>query len=105
MLAPERIERLVLVDAAPGAAGIAETWPTVAVTTPTLLEQLLHIRPLRNTLLSATITNPLLTRPLLYTLIANCAAATAEVLTMLQEPLVLHDSTNALGEWLMPFLC
>ncbi|MEZ4676858.1 MAG: alpha/beta hydrolase [Caldilineaceae bacterium] len=105
LLAPERIERLVLVDAALGLPAIgAETWPTAAVTTPTLLEQLLHIRPLRNTLLSATITNPLLTRPLLYTLIANRAAATAEVLTMLQEPLVLHDSTNALGEWLVPFL-
>ena len=104
LLAPTRIKQLVLVDAALGLAAVAKAGSPTAVARPALAEQLLQIRPLRNTLLAATVTNPLLTRQLLYTLIAKRAAATDATLMMLQQPLVLQGSTNALGDWLIPFL-
>lgn len=104
LLAPTRVHHLVLVDAALGLATVGEALSPTAPARPTLSEQLLQLRPLRNTLLAATVTNPLLTRQLLYTLIAKRTAATDATLAMLQQPLVLRGSTNALGDWLLPFL-
>jgi pimeloyl-ACP methyl ester carboxylesterase len=104
LLAPARIKQLVLVDAALGLTTVGDASAPTAVARPTLPEQLLQIRPLRNTVLAATVTNPRLTRQLLYALIAKRAAATDATLMMLQQPLVIQGSTNALGDWLLPFL-
>jgi pimeloyl-ACP methyl ester carboxylesterase len=97
-LAPSRVSALVLVDAAldlqraPGAAG-----------SPTVLRAVLGVPPLRNALVSATVTNPMLTGYLLSTLVANKAAVTPERLDMLRKPFVVAGATPRVGEWLLPF--
>lgn len=108
-LAPDRVERLVLVDAAldlertihhtPDSTPPA---PSVATGSP-LLRAALGVRPLRDAVVASTLTNPRLTGWLLSKLIANQDAVTAERVAMLQRPFVVTGSTSRLGEWLVPF--
>ena len=92
-----RIARLVLVDVALGldttAAGTG--WPVRAV---------LAVSPLRNALVSATLTNPGFTPRLLRGLVADTTAVTGPRVAMLQEPFVRERTTKSFGEWLRPFL-
>ena len=96
--APSAVRSLVLVDAAldlhmPATA--PPSGPSVVGLTPPSV---------RNALVAATLTNPLLTRRLLQTLIANKAAATTERVQMLQRPFSVLGTTAAFGEWLVPFV-
>lgn len=68
------------------------------------LYKLLQIKPLRETVISATATNPLLTKTLLQSLIYNKAAATPERVAVIQQPLTVKNSTEALGRLLVAFL-
>lgn len=93
---PDRVEALVLADpavtfdeAAGGGGGVAA---------------LLSIRPLRNAVLSATATNPGLTRYLTSQFVARQEAVTPERVTVLRRPLAVRGTTNALGDWLVAFL-
>jgi pimeloyl-ACP methyl ester carboxylesterase len=92
-----RVSRLVLVDVALGldttAAGAA--WPVRAT---------LAVPPLRNALISATLTNPAFTGRLLRGLVSDTSAVTAERVAMLQQPFVRERTTVGFGEWLRPFL-
>ncbi len=96
LLAPPRVRALVLADAAIGldAEAAGDAGPPL----------LLRARPLRNALVSATVTNPLLTRRLLTRFVADPAAVTEQRVELLQAPLVVRGATDALGEWPLDFL-
>jgi pimeloyl-ACP methyl ester carboxylesterase len=100
LLAPERVQTLVLVDAALalGADGQPRPGPSPIV------QGIFAVRPLRNGLVATTMTNPHFTKRLLQLLILDPADATDAQITMLQQQLVIEDSTDALGEWLQDFI-
>jgi pimeloyl-ACP methyl ester carboxylesterase len=93
LLAPRKVRSLVLADAAigldtePGGGGAAAL--------------VLRPRPVRNALVAATVTNPLLTRRLLTQFVASPAAVTDARLQVLQAPLVVRGATDAFGDWLL----
>ena len=94
MLAPQRVERLVLVDAA---LGIAQGAPQPA---PALTRSLLGIQPLRDGLVATFLTNPRFTRRLLQKFIADPARATDAWIAVYRRPLDVAGSTAAVGQWL-----
>ena len=91
--APERVRGLVLIDAALGLTAEAPASPPA----------LLRYGPLRDTLVSLTVTNPLMTRTLLASLIEKKERAALYV-DLLQRPMVVRDTTHDLGLWLLYFL-
>ncbi|HEY2851456.1 MAG TPA: alpha/beta hydrolase [Gemmatimonadaceae bacterium] len=96
--APSLVRSLVLVDAALDLhmpATVPPSGPSVVRVAPPSI---------RNALVAATLTNPLLTRRLLQTLIARDEAATTERVQMLQRPFTVLGTTAAFGEWLVPFV-
>jgi len=97
LLAPDRARALVLVDAALGFGDDGEIAPVHA---GAAMRAFFGIRPLRNAVLSATATNPLMTRRLLSTFVADPAVLTPALLSVYQKPFVVRDSTNRLGDWL-----
>jgi pimeloyl-ACP methyl ester carboxylesterase len=115
-LAPERVERLVLVDAAldlaRGCVGaevigchtvVRDSFPARETTGPWLVRAVLGVPTLRDAVVSATLTNTGLTGWLLSKLVANHDAVTAERVVMLQRPFKLEGWTPGLAEWLVPF--
>lgn len=96
LLAPGRARALVLVDAALGLDAREGG--------PGLVAAVLRPRRLRNALVAATVTNPLLTRRLLTRFVADPAAATDARIQMLQAPLVVRGATDGFGDWLLDFL-
>jgi pimeloyl-ACP methyl ester carboxylesterase len=89
---PERARGLVLVDAALGL-----TSPATA--TPAWLQP----QWVREVLVSLTVTNPLMTRTLLQSLLARKGRALPEYIDILQRPMTLRGSTPALADWLLYF--
>ena len=55
-------------------------------------------------MLAATATNPLFTKTLISAMILDPADVTEGNVKILQEPLVLRDATNTLGDWLKEVL-
>ena len=97
LLAPDRVKALVIVDGAFGFGAdgqIEENHPSLLVST------FFAIHPLRNAVLSATATNPLMTKKLLSSFVANPDILTPALLSVYQKPFVVKDSTNRLGDWL-----
>jgi pimeloyl-ACP methyl ester carboxylesterase len=95
-LAPERVEALVLVDAALGLQAKHTGGSPI-------LKATLGMTSLRNALVASTFTNPLLTRRLFSMLVAEKSAVTTSRVVMLQQPFVVEGATPRLGEWLLPF--
>jgi pimeloyl-ACP methyl ester carboxylesterase len=91
--APERVRGLVLIDAALGLTATQEASPPA----------LMQYGFLRDTVVSASVTNPLLTRTLLATLIEKKERAALYV-ELLQRPMVIRHTTHDLGVWLVYFL-
>jgi len=108
-VAPARVERLVLVDAALDLQRTARhtadsTPPPPSVPTGSpLLRTALGVRSLRDAAVAATLTNPRLTGWLLSKLIANQDAVTPDRVAMLQRPFTVAGSTPRVSEWLAPF--
>lgn len=95
MLAPNRVRKLVLVDAA---LSISDA-PTPAP--PALpVRAVLAFSPLRNALVAAFLTNPRFTRRLLQGFIANPRAASDRWVEIYQRPLGVQGSTQAVSAWL-----
>jgi pimeloyl-ACP methyl ester carboxylesterase len=67
---------------------------------PPAIELFLGTPAVRNPILATTATNPLFTKMLISSMILDPADATEEKIDILQQPLVLQDATNTLGDWL-----
>ncbi len=97
LLAPDRIRALVLVDVALGFGSDGQFEPNHP---SWLVRAFFAIHPLRNAVLSATATNPLMTKKLLSTFVANPEVLTPALLSVYQKPFAVKDSTSRLGDWL-----
>lgn len=95
---PQKVRGLVLVA---GALGISNG-PAGEPAGP--VAWILDQPWLRDTLVAATATNPLLTRTLLATMLHRKEQATAEVAAILQVPMTLKHSSHDLGGWLKSLL-
>ena len=89
---PERTIGLVLVDAALGLAHQPSDAPAI-----------LEFGPLRELLVSATVTNPLATRFLLSKLIHRKEAADSDTVAILKAPMHVADTTSHVADWLLYF--
>ena len=98
---PERIDALVLADV--GGLNL-NLQPAPKTQSPSAIELFLGTPFVRNPILSATATNPLFTKTLISAMILDPADATPQTIKILQEPLVLEDATNTLGDWLKSVL-
>lgn len=92
-LAPDRIEALVLLDVALGLGRMEKPEPPLA--------PLAGFRPLRDILIAATFTNPLLIGKGLRDFIADDALATPERIALYSRPLTMAGTTQAIGDWLI----
>lgn len=100
LMREHRVRRLVLIDAA---LGLADT--TKARTAAPLLQRVLFaIRPLRDAVVAATVTNPMMTRALTEPLVAFPEKLTDAQIAMLQRPLPQIGSTRAASDWLPKFV-
>lgn len=97
LISPDRVKALVLVDAALGFGNNGEFEQKNARWWEKLF---FAIHPIRNSILSLTATNPLMTKKLLSTFVADPGVLTPELLAVYQKPFVVKDSTNRLGDWL-----
>jgi pimeloyl-ACP methyl ester carboxylesterase len=98
---PDRIDALVLADVGGLNLNLQHALKTQS---PSVIELFLGTPFMRNPVLAATATNPLFTETLISAMILDHADATEETISILQEPLVLQDSTNTLGDWLKEVL-
>lgn len=96
--APERVERLVLVDAA---LGLQASPPDPS----SLACRMLATPALRNPLISATAANPLWSGTLLRSFVARKAAVTPERLQAYRAPASLRGASAALAAWSNHFAC
>jgi len=97
LMIPDRIDALILLDI--GGLNL-NLKPAPKANGPTPSELFLGMPAVRNPILAATATNPLFTKTLISSMVLDAADATEEKISILQEPLVLKDATNTLGDWL-----
>ncbi len=96
--APDRVQKLILVDPA---LGFAQNEALFQQNDPSwMISALFEIRPLRKAILATYGTNPLFTKKLFKSFVSNINAVTDERVNMLQQPLVVQNTTNAYGDWL-----
>jgi pimeloyl-ACP methyl ester carboxylesterase len=98
LMAPGRIDRLVLVDAALGFG--AEGSTEFQQPKPSLPEMaLFRVRNVRDAAMSLVATNPLTTRLFFKSFVSNKASVTDARVLMLQQPLICENITSAEGDW------
>jgi pimeloyl-ACP methyl ester carboxylesterase len=97
---PSRVRGLVLVAAA---LGLPEPGMPAAKP-PAALMTFLNLPVLPELLISATATNPLLSRRLLATMVARKDAATPELAEILRRPMTRTGTTRDFTRWLKAFL-
>ncbi|MFM9883913.1 MAG: alpha/beta fold hydrolase [Burkholderiales bacterium] len=102
LAAPDRVERLVLVDVAPG-FDAATNAPSPAAP-PGLAATLFEVRWIRNGLLASVAINPMLSRTLLVRFVADPGALSDQTIGLYQRPLSVRGTTNRLGDWLVAFV-
>jgi pimeloyl-ACP methyl ester carboxylesterase len=102
LAAPGRIRALVLVDAALGLLDLQAAG--AAPDSPGLVQHLLNMQPLRDSLVATFLTNPRFTKRLVQSFIANPALATDERTALYQQPLTVKGTTPAVGAWLPALL-
>ncbi|MCI4568276.1 alpha/beta fold hydrolase [Lysobacter sp. CFH 32150] len=95
---PERVERVVLVDAA---LGLESTAPDVDSPACRVLAQ----ESLRWPLLAASAANPLWSKALLRSFVARKESVTDARLREYRRPATLKGATSALGAWAFHFAC
>ncbi len=96
LMIPERIDALILEDV----GGLNLNYIPDENASNRALELFFETPSIRNPILSATATNPLLTKTLLSAMLKDPADATPEKIEILQKTLVLENATNTLGDWL-----
>lgn len=97
LMIPERVDALILLDV--GGLNL-NLKPAQRTGSPTAIELFLRTPVVRDPILAATATNPLFTKTLISSMILDPADATEEKINILQQPLVLRNATNTLGDWL-----
>jgi pimeloyl-ACP methyl ester carboxylesterase len=102
LMQPGRVTRLVLVDAALGLS--SEGAPSQPSFPSRLAATGLRAAPVRDAVVAATLTNPLMTRTLVGLLVAHPERLTSEQVNMLQRPSRQSGTTRAAGAWLPGFL-
>lgn len=96
--APDRVQKLILVDPA---LGFAPDDTYFQQNDPLwIVSKIFEIRPLRKAVLATYGTNPLFTKKLFKSFVSNVDAVTESRVKMLQQPLVVQNTTNAYGDWL-----
>jgi pimeloyl-ACP methyl ester carboxylesterase len=97
LMIPDRIDALVLLDVGglnlnlePSNEGDGVSALSVFMNTPLL----------RNPVLAATATNPLLTKTITSTMVLDPGVVTNKLKSLVRQPLVLKDATDTFGEWL-----
>ncbi len=98
IIAPERFSGLILIDVAVDPNGSSNQSPNP------IIAEFLKTGVLRNSFISTTLTNPLLTKYLLQKFIYKKETATDKIVNIYQQPLKIRGSTNALGDWLPSLL-
>lgn len=96
LLAPERIRALVLVDSA---LGLGDGTPQKEESSA-LVDGILGARPLRDALVATFLTNPMFTRKLLESFIADPVHATDARVAIYRRPNSVTGTTPAIGQWL-----
>jgi pimeloyl-ACP methyl ester carboxylesterase len=99
----DQIQALVLIDAAVGLTS-DQTVPDDESLMSKAASRLFGVPLVRRGIVASTVTNPLLTRRLFQLLIHDPDDATDDLVTMLQRPLVVRDSTVRLSDWMQTFL-
>lgn len=96
--APDRVQKLILVDPA---LGFAPDDTYFQQNDPLwIVSKIFEVRPLRKAVLATYGTNPLFTKKLFKSFVSNVDAVTESRVKMLQQPLVVQNTTNAYGDWL-----
>lgn len=99
--APHRVQSLILVDPALGFAANENDNPHFEQNNPSwIMRTLFTLHPLRNAMLATYGTNPLSTKSLFRSFVSDVSAVTDERVYMLQQPLIVKDTTRAYGDWL-----
>jgi pimeloyl-ACP methyl ester carboxylesterase len=102
LAAPQRVQRLILVDPALGFApdgkGFQQNDPSWAVRT------LFRLKPLRFAVLATGGTNPLFIRSLFASFVSKKDAVTPARVEMLKRPMAVAGTTNGYGDWLQVLL-
>jgi len=101
LMIPDRIDALILEDV--GGLNI-DIESIDAIPGPALSIFLSAPNFVLNPLIATTATNPLFTKTLISAMILDPADATDEKIEILQQPLMLQDATNTLGDWLQSVL-
>lgn len=96
LLAPQRIRALVLVDSA---LGLGDGTPQREESSA-LVDGILGARPLRDALVATFLTNPMFTRKLLESFIADPVHATDARVAIYRRPNSVAGTTPAIGQWL-----
>ena len=101
LAAPDRIRALVLVDPALGFAPRRQGEPPRFEQNdpPALQRAFFAARPLRDALLGATASNPLLTRRVFEGFVSRREAVTDERVAVLRRPLSVELTTRSYGDW------
>src|SRR5215211_6898284 len=103
LMIPDRIDALILADV--GGLNLARSvQPAPKTQNLSVMELFLRTPFVRDPVLAATATNPLFTKTLISAMLLDPEDATEENIGILQEPLVLQDATNTLGDWLQAVL-
>jgi len=101
LMIPDRIDALILLDV--GGLNL-NLQPPPENRSPSAIEFLLGTPAIRDPVIAATGTNPLLTKTLISAMVLDPDDVTQEKVKILQEPLVLDGATNTLGDWLKSVL-
>lgn len=96
LMIPNRIDALILEDV----GGLNLNLQPQESHSQTPVEIFLNTPVIRNPVLATTATNPLFTKTLISAMVKNPDSVTVEKIKILQQPLMLQDSTNTLGDWL-----
>lgn len=97
LMIPERVDALILLDV--GGLNL-NLQPVGEQAKPSAVSKLMNTPMLRNPILAATATNPLLTKTIVSMMVLDPDVVTPELKHIVQQPLVLKNATNNLGEWL-----
>lgn len=104
MLQPERVRHLILLDAAVGLRSSPESDAAAATSaSPSIVERLFALRPLRTTFIGLAGTQPLLSEHWLRPFVYRKEVVTPQRTAIYQQPFEVRDYSAALGDWAFQF--